>query len=518
METTLGSLFDGIGGFPLAASRYGIKTLWASEIEAPAISITKRHFPHMLHLGDITAIHSGKIPSVDIITFGSPCQDLSVAGLRNGLDGERSGLFFEAIRIIEEMREATNGRYPTFVVWENVTGALSSSNGMDFAAVLRCFTDTEIPSPDSGRWANAEMVRGRRADIAWRVLDAQFWGVPQRRRRIFLVADFRGKSAPEILFKPEGLRGNFAPRGQEKKRAARPPVLDTESADCAGFSYAVGAKAPGIGYKKGIAPTLSAQRHDAAVCYGICSDSSNSMKSSNHHSGVYQADTARTLDCNGGNPACNQGGIVVVSQSRAENIAYACGNGQANNVECAEVSGTLNCMNDQQIVLDARGNGDGRTAPPVVGDHNGRVTDYTAIAIDRAAFNQGENAKFDFGIDEDNTAFTHTAKFPQAVCASIDCRNYREGGDVFQTLQAKPGGGYSLNFSGAVRIGMVVRRLTPLECERLQGCPDNWTAYGADNKHISDSARYKAIGNSVAIPCVEYVMAGIAEALEVKQS
>ena len=207
---TLGSLFDGIGGFPYAAQLEGIKPIWASEIVPHAVSITKKHFPDMLHLGDLTQIDGGKIPPVDIITFGSPCQDLSVAGKRAGLSGERSSLFLEAIRIIEEMRCATENQYPKFALWENVPGALSSGKprGIDFKAVLEAFTKTEIPMPDSGKWANAglhEVVGSDSVRIAWRVLDAQYWGVPQRRRRIFLVASYGEQCPAQILFIEEGL-------------------------------------------------------------------------------------------------------------------------------------------------------------------------------------------------------------------------------------------------------------------------------------------------------------------------
>ncbi|MGI5920772.1 MAG: DNA cytosine methyltransferase [Syntrophomonadaceae bacterium] len=205
---TLGSLFDGIGVFPLAASRHGIVPLWASEIEKAPVSVTKRQFPGMAYLGDITKLHGGKIPAVDIITFGSPCQNLSTAGGREGLAGRKSSLFYEAIRLIQEMRETTNGLHPIIAVWENVMGAFSSNNRMDFRAVLESFADTHIPMPASGRWANAGMVRGRSPDVAWRLMDARTWGVPQRRKRIFIVADFRGQRAAEILFKPSPLFKN----------------------------------------------------------------------------------------------------------------------------------------------------------------------------------------------------------------------------------------------------------------------------------------------------------------------
>lgn len=137
---TLGSLFDGSGGFPLAGALSGIVPVWASEVEPYPIAVTRSRFPRMRHLGSVTEVHGGEIEPVDVITFGSPCQDLSVAGKRAGIhEGERSSLFFQAIRIIKEMREKTNGRYPTFAVWENVPGAFSSNQGNDFRAVLEEF-------------------------------------------------------------------------------------------------------------------------------------------------------------------------------------------------------------------------------------------------------------------------------------------------------------------------------------------------------------------------------------------
>jgi len=211
---TLGSLFDGIGGFPLAAVRNGITPAWASEIEPIPVSITKRHIHDMRHLGDITNINGAQIEPVDIITFGSPCQDLSVAGKRAGLAGERSSLFIEAVRIIKEMRNATGGAKPRFCVWENVPGAFSSNEGKDFRVVIEEIAkiadkDVSIPGPSAEYgWSVSGGVMGDNWSLAWRTLDAQYWGVPQRRRRIFLVVDFGSGRAGEMLFKPEGLRGN----------------------------------------------------------------------------------------------------------------------------------------------------------------------------------------------------------------------------------------------------------------------------------------------------------------------
>lgn len=207
---TLGSLFDGIGGWQIAAVHAGVNPVWSSEIEKFPLNVTAKHFPETIQLGDITHINGAEIPPVDIICAGSPCQDLSVAGKRAGLYGERSGLFVEAVRIVREMRDKTDGKYPRWFVWENVPGAFSSNKGQDFRAVLEEIGQTNIPMPDNSKWATAGMVECKECEIAWRVLDAQFWGVPQRRKRIFLVADFAESSrcAGKILFESEGLSGN----------------------------------------------------------------------------------------------------------------------------------------------------------------------------------------------------------------------------------------------------------------------------------------------------------------------
>ena len=207
---TLGSLFDGSGGFPLGGLLSGITPVWASEVEPFAVRVTTKRLPFMKHYGDISAMDGGKIEPVDIITFGSPCQDMSVAGKRNGLDGQRSGLFYEAVRIIKEMRKATNGKYPRWICWENVPGAFSSNDGQDFKAVLEAIIGiveegVEVPMPDKNAWAYADVLLGSRWSVAYRTLDAQYWGVAQRRRRIYLVADLAGRCAGDVLFKSEGV-------------------------------------------------------------------------------------------------------------------------------------------------------------------------------------------------------------------------------------------------------------------------------------------------------------------------
>ena len=301
MSYKLGSLFDGSGGFPLSGTLCDIVPMWAAEVEPYPIAVTSSRFPNMKHLGDISKVNGAEIEPVDIITFGSPCQDLSVAGKRAGLKHEdngddettRSGLFMEAVRIIKEMRKATNGQYPRFAVWENVPGAFSSNNGQDFRIVLQELIQITEPYavmpevPQKG-WAYADCFSGDGWSLAYRVFDAQYWGVPQRRRRIYLVADFGGGCAEKILFEREGLRGYFAESGAQRQAVAP----DAER-------------------------SLGADDREGAICYGISSYDSNAMKSDNPHSGVYEADTSRTLDLNGGNPACNQGGIAIV-----ENIPY----------------------------------------------------------------------------------------------------------------------------------------------------------------------------------------------------
>ena len=207
----LGSLFDGSGGFPLAGALFGIEPVWASEIEPYPIRVTTARFPNMKHLGDITKINGAEIEPVDIITFGSPCQDLSVAGKQLGIhEGERSNLFFEAVRIIKEMRDGTSDQYPRFAVWENVPGAFSSNKGQDFRAVLQALceaagADIPVPEPPKGKWTHSGTVVGDGFSIAWRLYDAQFWGVPQRRKRIYLITDFGSECAGEILFESKGV-------------------------------------------------------------------------------------------------------------------------------------------------------------------------------------------------------------------------------------------------------------------------------------------------------------------------
>ena len=470
---TLGSLFDGSGTYPLAAAMCGITPVWASEIEPYPIRVTQKNFPRMKHLGDITQINGAEIEPVDIVTFGSPCQDLSVAGMQKGLiDGKRSSLFFEAIRIITEMREATHGKYPRYAVWENVPGALSSSQGRDFLAVLRAFVEAAggdgADVPESGwggktrkpAWRNAGCIVGEGYSVAWRMLDAQYWGVPQRRRRIFLVCDFAGERAGEILFKREGLRGNFAQSREAGKEAAADAVGST-GGDCRAFHLQ---QDPISGR---VSPCIGAQ-HQATVgvVYDITGENSNSLKSRTPDSCFRERTVARTLDTFTGSPECNQGGNVVV--------------------------------------FDARGNGDGQIVPTITGDHENRVTDYTALAVGNGQLNQ---------IYMTDTAGTLMCSHDQRmICAFMGGQGAKAGGigyseTVSPTLKAAPSGNNTVPdiaywLKKARRY--FVRRFTPLECCRLQGFPD-WWEVGVSG---SDSARYKMWGNGMALPCVLYVMEG----------
>lgn len=262
---TLGSLFDGIGGWQLAATRNGIKPLWSSEIDEFCMSVTRRHFPDTVQLGDINGITDA--PHVDIITAGSPCQDLSVAGKRSGINGERSGLFFRAVELVRRIR-------PVFFVWENVPGVISVNAGKDFATVIKEITATDVHVPECG-FANAGVVDFNGGQLAYRILNAQYWGVPQRRRRIFLVADFAGRRAAQILFEPASVSRNSAPReDSQQDTAAR-----TEShIDCA--IYENHGQDSRIKRLDDTAPTVSAKygtggNNIPLVAYGLGRDAFN---------------------------------------------------------------------------------------------------------------------------------------------------------------------------------------------------------------------------------------------------
>ena len=685
-KLTLGSLFSGSGGFELAGLLSGIVPLWASEIEPFPIRVTTKRLPQVKHYGDVSALCGADIEPVDIITFGSPCTDLSVAGKRAGLDGQQSSLFYQAIRIIKEMRCATNGAYPRYIVWENVPGAFSSNKGEDFKAVLEAVIGvicpgTEVPMPEKERWPYADLYMGDGWSVAYRVLDAQYWGVPQRRKRIFLVADFAGGSAGKILFESEGVSGYSAEGFRAWQRVAGNPAACIGEAGCvclndqggcrmdvtedvtctlraeahhppcvlesAGFCTEHSAQSRGIGYEEETSPTLRAGTVPAAVAlenhptdsrvrisednkvqtltsrmgtgggnvplvmsraeapvemalfenhsqdtryrgpletaptvnstygmggnnqpfvvetpktlkirsgcegggkgvliqedksatlscnndqtvfvpfckgtrphskeeaptwkngdvantlntfdvgearcnelvvqaYGICSDKSNAMLSDNPHSGFYEADTSRTLDANGGNPGCNQGGIAVVAV-QGSMIGRDDKNGPQGSGIGEDVSFMLNTIDKHAV----------------------------AYCMTTGEFGQVEREK----------------------SPTLLARDYKDPPIVNDKPAPEP--------------EYIVRRLTPTECARLQGFPDWWCsglgtenpseeeiAYwtevwethrrvtGASKKPKtknqivkwlkdphSDAAEYKMWGNGGALPCVVFVLCGVA--------
>lgn len=580
-QLTLGSLFDGIGGFPYAASFYGIRTLWASEIIPECVSVTRKHFPDMEHVGDITKLHGGKLPPVDIITFGSPCQDLSVAsGRRLGLAGERSGLFLEAIRIIREMQEATNGEYPKFAIWENVPGALSSSSRRDFKAVLEAFTEAEVPMPGSGQWANAGMVRGGGVDLAWCVYDAQHFGTAQRRRRIFLVADFRGERAGEILFVPKSLSGYFAAGGTPRQGSAAYAEngIGAAGAGIDGYNAQLtGGVAATLGTncgmstgRNGVIEILNDQGGDSLnVEKGGVSPTLRSQTHGNLPITAYAIQGSMIGRADGNGPQGD--GInedISFTLNTVDRHAICMATGQTNAEVMDNKSPTLVAGHEQPIVthpqiagtLCASGAGLSRpagqgneldfcvvsagfkykassqagsvgyqeeTAPTLMaGQQSGVMKAYVIGSYHSGGMLSG-NPKS--GFYEADTSRTLDLNGGNPCChqggmaivgdmetqaTAVDCRNLRETAETSGTLLAKASsGGYSLNYQNPVRTRLCVRRLTPTEAERLQGYPDGWTECGAEGKPVSDTRRYQMLGNSVAVPCVAYIMQGIRDAV-----
>ena len=575
---TLGSLFDGSGGFPLGGLISGITPLWASEVEPFPIRVTTKRLPQVKHLGDVSKIKGDEIQPVDIITFGSPCQDMSIAGKREGLSGGRSSLFYEAVRIIKEMRCKTDGKYPRFVVWENVPGAFSSNKGEDFREVLKSLceiksTDVTVPEPPKGKWKNAGNIVADDFSIAWRVLDAQYWGVPQRRKRIYLVADFAGKCAGKILFESEGLSG-YSQKGifswQGTTECTEDGIRETgsklvfenhsqdtrytgplEKAPTVSSTYGTGgnnqpfvvedAKCYDVRftsegtrnarqncYETDTSRTIDtggnapdSNQGGVAVVYGICAKDSNAMKSSNPHSGFYEADTARCLDGNGGNPTCNQGGMSVVSL-QGSMIGRKDENGPQGDGINEDVSFTLNATDKHAVVY----------------------------AIDREAFNCGQKFARTPGITDKGVNSTLNTQGPSAVAipvfSSSKASFFTEANEeLANTLVATDYKDPPIVNDNAP--SYIVRRLTPTECARLQGFPDWWcssletenptkedisfwsevfethrkimgkSTKSRSEKQIikwlkaphSDSAEYKLWGNGVALPNVVFVLSGI---------
>ena len=511
----LGSLFDGSGGFPLGAVLNGIEPVWASEIEPFPIRVTTRRFPNMKHYGNVAEIDGGKVEPVDIITFGSPCQDMSIAGKRAGLDGSRSNLFYEAVRIIKEMRKSTNGIYPRYAVWENVAGAFSSNKGEDFRCVLEAMcriSDEEVYVPSADKWQQAGCILGGHYSVAWRTFDAQYWGVPQRRKRIYLVADFAGECATEILFKPESVSWHTPKVFQSRQTVAGCAT------DCVRAAIAV-------------------ENHP------------NDSRVKLSEDGNVQALTSR-MGTGGGNVP------LVLETPKTLKIRSGCEGGGKGALIQENKSATLGCNNDQVLFCVDQGGGKSacnvteNLSPTLTCTHGGEPC--VAYGIDRAAFNQGVNAKYNFSIEEELMP-TMVAKGANAVAHSSFSSSKASfftiaEEELANTLVATDYKDPPI-VNDEAEGNYIVRRLTPTECARLQGFPDWWcdglesenpseeeiswwanvfethrkvvgesTKPKTRNQIIkwlkgphSDSAEYKMWGNGVALPCVDYVLRGIVE-------
>lgn len=594
---TLGSLFDGSGGFPLAATMCDITPVWASEIEPFPIMVTTKRFPNMKHYGDVSKIDGSKVEPVDIITFGSPCQDLSIAGKRAGLDdGERSNLFYQAIRIIKEMRKATNGKYPRWAIWENVPGAFSSNEGEDFRAVIETMCNVNndgkqsisIPKPE--KWENSGSIVGDSYSVAWRVLDAQYWGVPQRRKRIFLVADFDSGHAPKVLFESDGMsrysaegfrtwqrlangvKGCIGETSGTRNTPVEPLCVATTQANaemCVNKSPTISAH-----------PTLGGPY----VCFGfdgynqsptgtVSKGLTNKATDSDHVPIVFENHSQDSR-------------VTISKNGKVQTLASNMGMG-GNNVPLVASVKKEDTPKSMLIRCGKEGGGKGA----LISDNKAHTV--TAVVpqtlfqpvsygMDRAAYNQGKNAKFDFSVDEEQSP-TIVAKGPGAVVhpvistSKVDYHtkaNYEVTSDLVATdykdppTVVEPIGFYPQmkaeaqtplkNISpclvngtnpgfqnGVVEPSYLVRRLTPVECARLQGFPDCWCS-NLGTKHpteedieywqkiwdvwsdingnphktqanvlrwikqpYTDAAEYKMWGNGVALPCVFFIMAGI---------
>ena len=547
----------------------GIVPVWKSEIEPFPIAVTEKRLPFVKHLGDINNINGAEIDPVDIITFGSPCTDLSVAGKRQGLNAERSGLFFQAIRIIKEMRGATNGKYPRFAVWENVTGTFSSNGGEDFRCVLEEFckiknADLSVPKPE--KWTKAGEIMGEKFSVAYRTFDAQYWGVPQRRMRVYLVADFDGGCASKILFESEGVSGYsaesfrawqetaqsfgncseetgsglmFENHSQDTRYTGPLEVAQTVSATygtggnnqpfvvesavvpatlkirCGGGSGGKGAL-----IQRNKSATLSCNNDQTLFvpkAYGICGKYSNSMLSDNPNSGFYEAETSRTIDTSNQSPCKNQGGMVVVEGNGSRPSHHGDGYKES------ETMYTLNCTENHAV----------------------------SYGIGRPAMNQGYNARFSFQIEEEKSP-TLVASGAGGIAhpkysTSKNSHHTVAKKEKANTLVASDYKDPPVVNDSTPEIEYIVRRLTPQECALLQGMPTWWcddlgtenpteeqitwwqnvfetynkavgkTCKSKSHKQIekwlknpySDSAAYKMWGNGIASSNALFVLTGI---------
>ena len=534
-DLTLGSLFSGSGGFELGGLISGITPLWASEIEPFPIRVTTKRLPQVEHYGDVSILDGAELPPVDIITFGSPCQDMSIAGKREGLGGSRSNLFYQAVRIVKEMRCKTDGRYPRFVVWENVPGAFSSNKGKDFKAVLEEICKVKDPCvyvPGSAKWQNAGEILGDGYSVAWRVFDAQFWGVPQRRKRIYLVADFAGGCAGKILFESEGVSG-YTPQGfkswqgtaSDLKKGAgtagRICLNDqggnrmdvTEDVTCtlraeshhppcvmesAGFCTEHSAKARGIGYEEETAPTLRAGTVPAAVMF------ENHSQDTRYRGPLDTAPTVSSTYGTGGNnqpfvverPKCYDVRFTSEGTKNARQNCYETetartidtgGNAPDSNQGgvavvygiCSKDSNSMRSDNPHSGFYEAEMV---RTLDANGGNPSCNQGGMAVVALQGSMIGRkDENGPQGSGINED-VSFTLNATDHHAVAHPVYCTSKNSHHTIAEKELANTLVATDYKDPPCVAKEQtaephyIVRRLTPTECARLQGFPDWWCA------------------------------------------
>ena len=534
---TLGSLFDGSGGFPLGGLISGITPLWASEIEPFPIRVTTKRMPWIKHYGDVSTISGDNLPPVDIITFGSPCQDMSVAGKRAGLNGSRSNLFYEAIRIVKEMRCKTNGKYPRFVVWENVQGAFSSNKGEDFRAVLESLCkikreDYAVPKPPNGKWNNAGCIMGENFSLAWRLFDAQYWGVPQRRKRIYLVADFDSRSAGKILFESEGVSG-YTPQGFRSWQGTAGGAEKSPGASSLCLNDHGGSR---MDVTEDFTATLRAASNHPPLVF------ENHSQDTRYKGPLNVAQTVLSTYGTGGN---NQ--PFVLETPKTLKIRSGCEGGGKGALIQENKSATLSCNNDQTVFVPKCYGICSKDSNSMKSDnpHSGFYEAETSRCLDanggNPSCNQGgmavvavqgsmigrteKNGPQGSGIGEDvsftlNTADRHAVAFSQEAYdkyvenntgSSLRASGGMYGGGSETLVYSTSKNSYHTeaeeNLANALvatdykdpptvaeEPQYIIRRLTPTECARLQGFPDWWCDdLGTENPTEEDIAYWSEV-------------------------
>ena len=534
---TLGSLFDGSGGFPLGGLISGITPLWASEIEPFPIRVTTKRLPQMKHYGDVSAQNGADLPPVDIITFGSPCQDMSVAGKRSGLDGERSALFYQAVRIVKEMRCKTNGKYPRFVVWENVQGAFSSNKGEDFRAVLSSLCkikreDYAVPELPNGKWDNAGCIMGEDFSFAWRLFDAQYWGVPQRRKRIYLVADFDGGSAGKILFESEGVSG-YTPQGFRSWQGAAGGAEESVGASSLCLNDQGGQR---MDVTENFTATLRAASNHPPLVF------ENHSQDTRYKGPLSVAQTVSSTYGMGGN---NQ--PFVLETPKTLKIRSGCEGGGKGALIQENKSATLSCNNDQTVFVPkcygicSKDSNSMKSDNPHSGFYEAEISrcldanggnpscnqgGMAVVAVQGSMIGRAEkNGPQGSGIGEDvsftlNTADRHAVAFSQEAYdkyvenntgSSLRASGGMYGGGSETLVYSTSKNSYHIEAEENLANTLVatdykdpptvaeepqyiIRRLTPTECARLQGFPDWWCDdLGTENQTEEDIAYWSEV-------------------------